>query len=453
MTEKNTNMINQITTPEQLLHSFRRFIRMKTFSGILLILVTLMAILWANSNLGHYYFHFLHTKISFGIGGYTLSHTMHHWINDGLMAVFFFTIGLEIKREVMVGHLSKPKDAMLPIISAIGGICIPAVIFILLNANSGYLSGWGIPVATDIAFSLGILRLLGKRIPFSITVFLTSLAIVDDIGAVLIIAFFYTPNIQVIYLLIAAGTMTIMLIINFLHVDNIPLYIILAIFGLWLPLLLSGVHATIAGVLAAFTIPARRKLYFADFAQNIKRDLKRFKHSKKRGKQILTTEQQDVIDDMKENCVQIESPMQRLEHTLHSFVIYFIAPVFAFTNTGIIFKMHDINTLFSHPISWGVFFGLFVGKCIGITLFAWLACKLHITSLPDKIKWKQLIGVAFLGGIGFTMSLFITDLAFESTQLIDISKKAILMASLISGIAGFFILKSTFHKKSKANNN
>lgn len=240
--------------------------------------------------------------------------------------------------------------------------------------------------------------------------------------------------------------MIIMLLLNRLHVDNIPLYILFAIIGLWLPLLLSGVHATIAGVLAAFTIPARRKLYFADFAHNIKRDLNRFKNSKKRGKQILTNEQQEVIDDMKENCVQVESPMQRLEHTLHSFVIYFIAPVFAFTNTGIIFKMDDISTLVEHPISWGVFLGLFFGKSVGIGLFAWLACKLHITSLPENTKWKHLIGVAFLGGIGFTMSLFITDLAFDHSRLIDISKKAILFASLISGITGFIILKFTYRK-------
>lgn len=419
---------------------FLMFIRHQAFSGILLIFSTIMALLWVNSQWGQSYFDVWNTKFTVGFSEFVFSKSLLLWINDGLMAMFFFVVGLEIKREVIAGELSSFKQVSLPVFAAIGGMVLPAVIYVFFNYGEPTAAGWGIPTATDIAFSLGVLALLGTRVPLPLKIFLTALAIIDDIGAVLIIAIFYSSDISLISLAIAAAFLAIMAAINYLGVRRTFIYAILGIGGVWTAFFLSGVHPTIAGILAAFTIPASRKINVSKFKTNIQSLFSIFEQQRQHPPRLHTASQQEMIDSMRSVCDDYEAPLQRIEHSLHPWVIYFIMPVFALSNAGIILSS-NLPEIVSHPVSAGIIFGLVLGKVLGITLFSWIGCKMGVASLPKGITFTHITGVAFLAGIGFTMSLFIAGLAFSDPEYVGASKIGILLGSLLSGIAGYVILR------------
>ena len=418
------------------------FMRSEALGGILLIIATAIALIWANSPLGETYAHLWHTHISIGIGEFTLDKTLHHWINDGLMALFFFVVGLEIKREILVGELSTVRKASLPITAAAGGMIVPALIYVAFNVGQDSISGWGIPMATDIAFAIGVMALLGKRAPLSLKVFLTALAIVDDIGAVLVIALFYSSDISVFYLLVGLLTFVVMLGGNRMGIRHVGFYIILGIVGLWLPFLLSGVHATIAGVLGAFAIPTSTRIDRYQFRDNLRALVGKFPEFQGETYRTLTEKQLHLLGDVKHTITQVEPPLQKLEHGLNPWVMYGVMPLFALANAGVVFTSEAMGSLFQHPISLGVLTGLLVGKVVGITTFSWLGEKLGLAELPKGTSWGQILGAGFLAGIGFTMSLFITALAFKDAAMQDLAKMGILFASLAAGLAGFFMIKA-----------
>ncbi|PJJ66326.1 Na+/H+ antiporter NhaA [Chryseobacterium geocarposphaerae] len=382
---------------------FKRFFNNSQFSGIMLILCVIISLLIANSSVGDGFQRFLDKKI--GVSVFHLEYPVSVWINDGLMAVFFLLVGLEIKREIIEGELSSFKNASLPIFAAIGGMIVPAVIFTIFNIGTQYENGWGIPMATDIAFSLAIISMLGSRIPNSIKIFLAALAIVDDLGAILVIAIFYTDQIHWVYLLLSLGVTLLLFILNFFKVTKLIFYIIPGIF-LWYFLHHSGIHATIAGVLLAFSIP--------------------------------TNESDTEI-----------SPLEKLEHTLSVPVSFLIMPIFALANTNITFNATMIGGL-TNTLGLGIVCGLVLGKLIGINLFSFLAIKFKLSSLPQNSSWMQMIGVGCLAGIGFTMSIFIALLSFKTEiQIQDEAKFAILVASFLSAFLGYMILKISSKKFSE----
>ncbi len=428
------------TPVERLLYPFQEFLRQEASSGIILLACTILALAWANSPLVDSYNNLWHTKLTFGFGSFTLSKALILWINDGLMAVFFFVVGLEIKREVQTGELASLRQATLPIMAALGGMLLPALIYALFNTNGSGASGWGIPMATDIAFALGVLALLGKRAPLSLKIFLTALAIVDDLGAVLVIALFYTAEIAWANLVIAAGIIVLLLIVNRLGVRSPLVYAILGI-GLWLAFLKSGVHATIAGVLLAMTIPSKARIdgrEFVTFSRSVLSDFEK----NCQPEQAVSSESQQAALQALENAVEhIQPPLQRLEHGLHPWVAFFIMPIFALANAGVSLG-GGFAAAATHPVSLGIAAGLIFGKQIGITLFVWLATKLRIADLPTGVSWRHIYGASWLAGIGFTMSLFIAGLAFGESENLVIAKVGILMASLIAGAVGWLILRT-----------
>jgi NhaA family Na+:H+ antiporter len=423
-----------------LLIPMNRFIKNSTTSGILLFASTLIALILANSPLKEAYHHFWEYTFSIGFSDYVVSKSLHHWINDGLMSVFFFVIGLELKREIIAGELSKPKDAILPIFAGLGGMVVPALFYILWNANGEASNGWGIPMATDIAFALGILYLLGDRVPVSLKIFLTALAIADDLGAVLVIAFFYTSDISTTSLLIGGGFLVVLLLANLLGVRNTVFYGIIGIGGLWLAFLLSGVHATIAGVIAALTIPANVKIGDKNFVKKMNELTNEFKRSTPNNVALITSDQLHILEDIRHYSKAAMPPLQRLEHSMHPLVGFFVMPIFALANAGITFSNNFFSDLGSN-ISLGVILGLVVGKFIGIVGFSKILIKLKLATLPDGVSWRQIYGVAMLAGIGFTMSLFITDLAFLNATNILQAKIGIFVASLICGVGGYLTLR------------
>lgn len=356
------------------------------------------------------------------------------------MAMFFFVVGLEIKREIIVGELSSFRLAALPIAAALGGIIVPAGIYAVLNLGGDGAHGWGIPMATDIAFALGILTLFGKRVPAALKIFLAALAIVDDLGAVLVIAFFYTSKISLISLGIGAIFLVTLITINRLGVRNSLVYAIFGIGGLWLAFLLSGVHPTIAGVLAALCIPAKTKIDTKKFIAESVENIEFFKNSGEISESVLTNqERQAALLKHKLLYDNASTPLQRLEKALHPWVIYFVMPIFALANAGVTLSS-SIHEIVTTPVGLGIILGLVLGKQLGITAGAWLAVKANIASLPKNVSWSSLYGVSCLGGIGFTMSLFIASLAFKSEQLLSSAKIAILCGSLISALIGCLVL-------------
>jgi NhaA family Na+:H+ antiporter len=369
---------------------FDKFIQIEASSSIVLIACTVLAFIAANSGFADGYSHFWHEERA-------LSFSFAHFINDGLMAVFFFVVGLEIKRELLSGELSSFKKASLPIFGAIGGMLMPALIFFILNKDTPTAGGWGIPMATDIAFAVGVVSLLGKRVHPALKVFLMALAIVDDIGAVLVIALFYTSAINWSMLLIAFGLIGLLIGGNIKGVRSLWFYSVLGIL-VWLVFLQTGVHATIAGVLVALTIPAS-----------------------------------------KEKDSEVESTLVRFENGLHSFVAYAIMPLFALANAGVSISGGAFASL-AEPLPLGILLGLCIGKPLGITLFAWVGSKLKLASLPENVGWVDLLLISILGGIGFTMSLFITNLAFTDGAVIDEAKLGVLIGSLVSGVIGYVFL-------------
>jgi len=438
---------NPRSTPiEKLTYPIQEFLHKEASGGILLILFTIVALVWANSPFAESYHNLWHTNVSVNIGQIELEHSLHHWINDGLMVIFFFVVGLEIKRELLAGELSSIKKASLPIAAALGGMIFPALIYTIFNLGKESASGWGIPMATDIAFVVGILALLGKRVPLALKIFILALAIVDDIGAVLVIAIFYTSQISFTSLMIAAGLIILLIIMNKLGVRNLLIYSIVGIV-LWLAFLKSGVHATVAGVLLAFTIPASSRINTKYFTDKINSLVKDFDKAGEHGDNVLTNEERlSIVDQIEINCEKILTPLQRFEHGLHPWVSFFIMPVFALANAGVTIGA-GITSALTNPVSLGIILGLFLGKQIGVFSFSYFAVKLKLADAPEGVNWKKIYAASILAGIGFTMSLFIANLAFASPELLDIAKVGILSGSLISGIVGFLILKFTLNKK------
>lgn len=421
-----------------------KFIKHEINAGIVLLIATIAALIIANSPLSDAYFNFFEKNyINFEFEFWKLSKPVYYWINDGLMAIFFFLIGLEVKREIKIGELSTIKKAMLPGVAAIGGMLIPAIIFIVFNYSEGvYANGWAIPMATDIAFALGVLAILGKRVPVELKIFLVSLAVVDDLGAVLTIAAFYTEEISLFYLSISLIVWLILFALNKVGVRSLWIFIIIGIFGVWYPLLKSGVHATIAGVLVAFTIPMTRKHDTEKFVQDVNTKLNQFKNYCRKNNVLLSQEQYNCVNDLKEYCNHVSSPLQNIEHALHNVTYYFIMPLFAFANTGIRFEDLNLTLFISNTLPVGILFGLIIGKVLGVSLFVFIFHKLKLVKLPEQMNSRMVIGAGFLAGIGFTMSIFIADLAFHNDNLIVISKVSILAASLIAGLIGYFILRN-----------
>lgn len=433
----------QVAAPtpiERLLLPFQKFVHNSAVGGILLIACTIIALVWANSSWGDSYIALWNTLITVGPEGGAISKPLILWINDGLMAIFFFVVGLEIKREVLVGELSSPRKAALPVAAALGGLALPGIIYFTINAGTPGVSGWAIPTATDIAFALGVLALLGSRIPTSLKVFLTALAIVDDIGAVLIIALFYTSKLSLTALAIGGVFFIGLIVANRLGVRRLLVYAILGT-GLWVAFLKSGVHATIAGILCAMTIPTRTRINGEEFTTKVKRFLDEFRvGGEPKSDMVMTDHQRGAVQAIEDACDFVESPAHRLEHGLHPFVAFAIMPVFALANAGVILE-GDIFAALLSPVALGVMAGLVIGKQIGITTITWLAVKFGIAQKPEEISWRQIYGVGWLAGIGFTMSLFITALAFNDPLMITQAKIGILGASLIAGIVGYVLLR------------
>jgi len=378
------------------------FIQKESSSGIFLMFATLLALIFSNTGLAPFYEAFLHIPVEIRVGSLQLDKSLYHWVNDGLMAIFFLLIGLEVKREALEGHLSSIAKIALPGIAAIGGMLVPAVIYLMFNHDIPIAeNGWAIPTATDIAFALGILSLLGSRVPVSLKMFLMALAIIDDLGAIVIIAIFYTTDLSVLSILVAMASLATLITLNVFGVTRKSIYFIVGIV-LWISVLKSGVHATLAGVALAFTIPL---------------------HGKDKNNQVF-------------------SPLKEIEHDLHGWVAFFILPLFAFVNAGVnITGISMIQMAGSVPL--GIMLGLFLGKQIGVFGFSFLAIKLKIAKLPEASNWAQLYGVSVLTGIGFTMSLFIVSLAFDDDAVFQYTDKlAILLGSVLSGVVGYWILRS-----------
>ena len=440
-------------TIARILQPFNEFAHRQSSGGILLLICAVVALVWSNSRWGDSYAHLWHLPLNIGVGDRALSQPLHFWINDGLMVVFFFVIGLEIKREFLVGELRSLKQAMLPIAAALGGMVVPAAIYFKLNQGLPTEHGWGIPMATDIAFAIGMLALLGRGVPGAITIFLTALAIVDDLGAVLVIAVFYTEQISIPALMVAGLFLLLLIAANLLWVRSPLVYALLSL-GLWLAFLKSGVHATIAGVVAALVIPSRSLVDPQEFVRAGREMLDRFlvlsegtEHRKGkllgRSVQIGIFRNQDqisMVDSLEKACEHVLTPLQRLERGLHGWVTLAIMPLFAVANAGVVLGVNALGSLLE-PASLGVILGLVVGKPIGIFLFSWLAVKSRLAGLPEGTSWLQIFAVGCLAGIGFTMSLFITGLAFSDPRLVDSAKTGILTASLLAAIIGGIMLR------------
>ncbi len=425
---------------ERIVRPFQDFANKQSSGGILLIAATAVALVWANSPWGESYAALWHTKLTVGVGDASISKDLTHWINDGLMAVFFLVVGLEIKREVLVGELSSVRGAALPIAAALGGAMVPAAIYLAINAGAEGSAGWGIPMATDIAFALGVLALLGDRVPVALKVFLTALAIVDDIVAVLVIALFYTSEISWGTLGVGGLFLVALIVANLIGVGRTLVYALLGI-GLWLCFLLSGVHATIAGVLLALTVPAISFINPGAFLERSRYVLDRFEKAGAKGENVLSNEErQAALHALNHAAYKLEPPLHELEHTLHPWVVFAIMPLFALANAGVALGGGIADALTS-SVALGIVAGLVVGKQLGITLFAWLAVKSGVSELPEGIRWRHVYGAGWLAGIGFTMSLFISDLAFSDGRLVDAAKLGILVASVIAGVVGWVILR------------
>lgn len=423
---------------KKLLSPFQKFVRIESFSGILLLSATIIAFLWANSPIGDSYLSIWQYKIGFRTESFELTKPLILWVNDGLMAIFFFLIGLEIKREVLIGELNSIKKIAFPFFGAFGGMLVPVFIFFLLNQNPETAKGWGIPMATDIAFSLAILKLLGNRVPLSLKLFITAFAIVDDIGAVLVIAIFYSGSIDFVLLSVAFLFLGLLYFLSFKGYYSKYLLIFLGII-IWILFLKSGIHPTIAGILLAFSVPVRQEIDTPTFIDNLEKITNNIKQAKISEKPILCREQIEQIDDLEDWTNKYQSPLQHLEHKLHDWVAYFIIPVFALANAGVLVNS-DIRL--DTVLIRNIIICLVLGNSIGISSIILFVKKIKIIEVPEEISNWQIIGVSFLAGIGFTMAIFIASLAFANNPTyIDSAKIGILVGSLISAIIGYLILR------------
>jgi NhaA family Na+:H+ antiporter len=419
------------------LTGFNLFVRQEAFGGILLLAAVAASLIWANSGAAHSYETVWQTELAFAFGNWRLAMPLHEWINDGLMAVFFFVVGLEIKREVLVGELSRPRQALFPIAAALGGMLAPALIFLAFNAGGDGRRGWGIPMATDIAFALGVLALLGKRVPTSLKVFLTAVAIVDDIGAVIVIAIFYSQGLSWGALAFAAVILFALLLLNRAGVDNPLPYALLGIV-LWLAVLASGIHATIAGVLLAACIPTFQRIDGPSFVKRAQGFLDAFAKASP-GHILGNREQQEALEGLETVTDYVASPLQQLEHAFHPWVTYLIMPVFALANAGVHLPA-NLTSVAVDPVTLGVLFGLVFGKQLGIVLAPLALTRLGVISRPRGLGWSQIYGAGWLGGIGFTMSLFVTHLAFGEGSLAINAKVGVLAASAVAAVGGSLVL-------------
>ena len=430
-----------VTIVDRVFAPFTQFFRTGSAGGIVLLGCTVVALAWANSGWGESYFHLWEQYLTVGFDGFALRMSLHHWINDGLMVVFFFLVGLEIKREMQVGELASLRQAALPIAAAIGGMVVPASIYAAFNTGTEGAAGWGIPMATDIAFALGVLALLGPRVPLSLKVFLAALAIVDDIGAVLVIALFYTDTISLAHLLAAGGLMLVLLACNRLLIRHPLVYLVLGI-GLWLAVLGSGVHATVAGVLLAMMVPVRTRIDEDEFIARAETALEEFRASSDPvlSSVISNNAQQEALHAIEGAADEVQSPLMKMEHALHVPVQFVIMPLFALANAGLRLDAAMFGSL-SWRVVLGVAIGLVIGKAAGITLVAMAAVKAGIATRPVDAPWPSIHAVAWLGGIGFTMSLFVAGLAFGSGALLDSAKLGVLAASVLAGGIGYTLLR------------
>ncbi|MCW5935846.1 MAG: Na+/H+ antiporter NhaA [Fimbriimonadaceae bacterium] len=435
MARKRFEPIGGKTPAERVLRPVVNFTARESSSGILLILATVIAMVWANSGWAASYHSLFHEeKLTVAFSDFfSLSYTLGHWVNDGLMAIFFFVVGLEIKREVLSGELRTPKRAMLPLLAATGGAVLPALIYLAINREGDLARGWGIPMATDIAFSLGVLALVASRAPLGLKVFLTAFAIVDDLIAVIVIALFYSGTISTYNLFSAAAALTVMVVFNKTGIRKAAPYFIFSLVT-WFFVLKSGIHASIAGVLCAATIPATPRLSADQFVS--------------RGRELIgvlvpqeaTRLDPGAISELRARVYQANAPLEILEEDLHPWVAFFIMPVFALANAGVTLGSNWLQELTS-PVALGIALALVVGKTVGISIFAKLGVMAKLSILPSGVRWPQIYATAALGGIGFTMSLFIATLAFPPGPILDAAKLGILMGSLVSGILGSVLLK------------
>jgi NhaA family Na+:H+ antiporter len=429
-----------IATWRRLRTDFSEFLQLETAGSVFLLGATALALLVANTSAFGAYERVLNASISIDVGAWHFGLPLIAWIDDAVMALFFFVVGLEIKRELVVGELSRPRKAALPIVAALGGMIAPAAIYWLLNRGTAGSHGWGIPMATDIAFALGALALLGSRAPGGLRLFLVALAIADDLGAIVVIAVFYTKTLSLGWLAAAAVVLVVMFVMNRLRVDRPLPYAVLGTV-VWFAVLNSGVHSTIAGVLVALTIPVVARLHPTEFTRLARERLDEIEALEIPGAHVLDSDrQQDFAFEIREAATHSAAPLQRIEHFLHPITTFVVLPLFAFANAGVRLVNYDLATLVVQPVTLGVLLGLLIGKPVGITLMTWVAVKTGLADLPGGVGWRHVLGAGMLGGIGFTMSLFVSNLAFRQMELLAEAKLAVLATSVIAGMAGYVFL-------------
>ncbi|HET9345622.1 MAG TPA: Na+/H+ antiporter NhaA [Candidatus Limnocylindrales bacterium] len=425
---------------DRVLAPFREFAATSASSGLLLMAAAVVALIWANSPLADSYQELWSTPVSIRVGAFVFEETLLHWVNDGLMVIFFLVVGLEIRREFVAGELASRRRATLPIAAAIGGAVLPALIFLLVVRDPGGQRGWGVPMATDIAFALGVLALLGSRAPLGLRIFITALAIVDDLLAVLVIAVFYTSDLSIPALAAAGVVLGVLVVANRIGVRAPLVYVVLGI-ALWLAVFESGVHATVAGVLLAMTIPSSTRFDSAAYVAEAREHIGDFEDRTTGGEDASTERHHAALWQLEAATERAQAPMLRFEHSLHPWVAFLIVPIFALANAGV--RLGDeLGALLFDPIAVGIVLGLVIGKQVGITLVSAVVVKLGLASLPDGVTWRDIYGAAWLGGIGFTMSLFIAGLAYgEGSVELDRAKVGILAASVIAGVGGYLVLR------------
>jgi len=431
-----------------LIYPIHHFLKLEAIGGILLISSAFLALLLANSPIGADYVRFWQTSIGFEIGSLHYTNTLHFFINQGLMTLFFLFIGLQIKKEILIGVLASRKRATLPLFAAMGGIVLPALIYLLINHPGSYSSkGWGIPIATDIAFIMGVLMLLGNRVPLALKIFLMALAVSDDLGGILVITFFYATHLVWLNLGISGAIFLALLVLSLLDYRHMTPYVILGLL-LWMALLHSGIPPTIAGVILAATIPSKPLIYPKDFGREARNVLDEFRVLKAKHVDILYhDEYQAGIYTLTNHCRNALTPLQHLANLLHPWVNFFILPIFALANAGVSVQGGHLGNIYQSPITWGILIGLCVGKPLGISLGAWLAIRFKLASLPQGIPFVQLIAASFLGGISFTMALFIAYLSFPSENVLLQAKFGIFTASIVSVCLGCLCLKLTLNTR------
>ena len=427
---------------DRLLAPLRNFLHTQASGGILLLAAAIVALVWANSPFSESYGALWETPLTLRLGDFGLTESLHFWINDGLMAIFFFVVGLEIKRELLIGELTSLRRAILPIAAAAGGAILPALIFVAFTRGGEGSAGWGVPMATDIAFALGVLAVLGSRVPLGLKIFVTALAIADDLLAIGVIAIFYAGDLSLPALGAAGVVMLLLVAANRLHVRMHLAYAALGI-ALWIAVHESGVHATIAGVLLAFTVPATTRIDGGSFVRRARELVDSFAAADHPEDVRRSDERQSALAELEDATEAIQTPLQRLEHNLHPWVAYLIVPLFALANAGVALGA-NAGTALASPVAYGVLLGLLAGKQLGILGIAWAVVRLNWAELPSGVTWRHMWGAAWVAGIGFTMSLFIGELAFiDEPGLLDVTKVAILAASVIAAVGGWIVLRGT----------